>query len=89
MQYRPRLDACTGALAVQIQEFRTGATRQAMETTKSKEDCKDLRQDVTDLRDKINDLDNRVRRLPSFLGLGLLQRRDLYISRVTKSRITM
>jgi len=46
---------------VQIQEFRTGATRQAMETTKTKEDCKDLRQDVTDLRDKINDLDARVR----------------------------
>jgi len=47
----------------QLQEFRTGATRQAMETTKSKEDCKDLRNDVTDLRDKINDLDNRVRLL--------------------------
>jgi len=45
---------------VQIQEFRTGATRQAMETTKSKEDCKDLRITVTDLRDKINDLDNKV-----------------------------
>ena len=45
---------------VQIQEFRTGATRQAMETTKSKEDCKDLRTTVTDLRDKINDLDGRV-----------------------------
>ena len=31
-----------------------------METTKTKEDCKDLRTDVTDLRDKINDLDKRV-----------------------------
>ena len=37
-----------------------------METTKSKEDCKDLRNDVTDLRDKINDLDKRVR-LPTRL----------------------
>ena len=34
-----------------------------METTKSKEECQDLRNNVTDLRDKINDLDNRVRRL--------------------------
>ena len=59
------VNVCTSSkvltVAVQLQEFRTGATRQAMETTKSKEDCKDLRQDVTDLRDKINDLDNRVR----------------------------
>ena len=51
----------TNAFTSQIQEFRTGATRQAMETTRSKEDCKDLRINVTDLRDKINDLDNKVR----------------------------
>jgi len=47
-------------VVVQLQEFRTGQTRQQMETTKTKEDCKDLRNNVTDLRDKINDLDKRV-----------------------------
>ena len=44
----------------QIQEFRTGATRQNMETIHSKEECKRLRTQLTDLRDKFNDLEARV-----------------------------
>jgi len=44
---------------LKLQELRTGAARAVMETTKTKEDCKDLRNAVTELRDKINDLDNR------------------------------
>jgi intermediate filament protein if len=44
---------------LKLQELRTGATRQAKETTKTKEDARDLRNAVTDLRDKINDLDNK------------------------------
>ena len=45
----------------QIQEFRTGATRQNMETVHAKEESKRLRSQLTDLRDKLNDLEARVR----------------------------
>jgi intermediate filament protein if len=48
---------------LKLQEMRTGAARQSMDTTKGKEDCKDLRNAVTDLRDKINDLDARNNQL--------------------------
>ena len=44
----------------QVQEFRTGATRQNMETIHSKEESKRLRQQLQDLRDKLADLDARV-----------------------------
>lgn len=46
-----------------LQEMRTGSARQSAETSKGKEDCKDLRNAVTDLRDKINDLDARNNQL--------------------------
>ena len=45
----------------QIQEFRTGATRQNMETVHAKEESKRLRLQLTELRDKLNDLEARVR----------------------------
>jgi len=45
----------------QIQEFRTGATRQNMETVHAKEESKRLRAQLTELRDKLNDLEARVR----------------------------
>ena len=44
----------------QIQEFRTGATRQNMETVHAKEESKKLRQQLTDLRSKVADLEARV-----------------------------
>lgn len=44
----------------QIQEFRTGATRQNMETVHAKEESKRLRAQLTELRDKLNDLEARV-----------------------------
>jgi len=45
----------------QIQEFRTGATRQNMEMVHAKEESKRLRAQLTELRDKLNDLEARVR----------------------------
>jgi len=44
----------------QIQEFRTGSTRQNMETVHIKEENKRLKQQLTDLRDKFNESDGRV-----------------------------
>jgi len=45
--------------SMKIQEFRTGATRQNMETTHSKEEAKRLKAQLTDLRSKVADLENR------------------------------
>ena len=47
---------------LQIQEFRTGATRQNMETVHAKEESKRLRQQLTDLRAKLADLEAKVMR---------------------------
>lgn len=44
----------------QVQEFRTGATRQNMETTHAKEETKRLRAQLGDLRGKLADLEARV-----------------------------
>jgi len=43
-----------------MQEFRTGATRQNMETTHVKEESKRLRSQLGELRDKLADLDAKV-----------------------------
>jgi len=43
-----------------MQEFRTGATRQNMETTHVKEESKRLRGQLGELRDKLADLDAKV-----------------------------
>lgn len=55
---------CNGQLLTifksQIQEMRTGATRQNMESTHSKEENKRLRQQMADLRAKLNELEGRV-----------------------------
>jgi len=48
---------------LKVQEFRTGATRQNMETVHSKEESKRLRQQLQDLRDKLADLDARNQQL--------------------------
>jgi intermediate filament protein if len=39
-----------------VQEFKTGAVRQNMESTKNKDDCTRMRSDVQDMRDRLNDL---------------------------------
>lgn len=61
--YEDKLNAMRGELEtyynMKIQEFRTGATRQNMESTHAKEDSKRLRQQVTDMRTKLNDLEAR------------------------------
>jgi len=44
----------------QVQEFKTGATRQNMESMHAKEECKRLRTNVADSRDKLSDLDSKV-----------------------------
>jgi len=43
-----------------MQEFRTGATRQNMETTHMKEETKRLRTQIGDHRDKLGDLEAKV-----------------------------
>lgn len=45
---------------LQIQEFRTGATRHNMESVHVKEENKRLKLQLTELRDKFNDVDGRV-----------------------------
>jgi len=45
-----------------MQEFKTGATRQNMETTHMKEETKRLRSQLGELREKLADLDAKVNR---------------------------
>lgn len=47
-------------ILLQMQEFRTGVTRQSMETEHAKEETKRLRLQLTDLRDKLSDLESKV-----------------------------
>jgi intermediate filament protein if len=42
---------------LKLQDMRNVAARQSVETTKTKEDCNDLRSAVTDLRNKISDME--------------------------------
>jgi len=61
--YDEKLDIMRGELEsyynLKVQEFKTGATRQNMESVHSKEECKRLRSQLTDLRDKLNDLESK------------------------------
>lgn len=45
---------------LQMNEFRTGAARQNMETVHSKEETKRLRNQISDLRAKLADAESRV-----------------------------
>ena len=56
-----KLYQTTNTTTLQIQEFRTGATRQNMEAVHSKEEVKRLRSQVTDSRGKLNDAEAKVR----------------------------
>merc|ERR1719309_168905 len=58
---------------MKVQEFRTGATRQNMETVHSKEESKRLRTTIADLRAKLADLEARNAQLEKELEL---MRRD-------------
>lgn len=59
--YDEKLDGMRGELEtfynLKIQEFRTGATRQNMESVHAKEESKRLRTQLTEMRDRLNDLD--------------------------------
>jgi len=61
--YDDKLDSMKGEMEsyynMKLQEFRTGATRQNMETTHSKEETKRLKSQLTDLRSKVADLESR------------------------------
>lgn len=71
--YDEKLDAMRGELEtyynLKLQEFRTGATRQNMETVHSKEESKKLRAMLTDLRAKLADLEARNAQLEKELEL--------------------
>lgn len=75
--YDEKLDSMRGELEtyynLKIQEFRTGATRQNMETVHSKEESKRLRGTIGDLRSKLADLEARNAQLEKELEL---MRRD-------------
>ena len=62
--YDDKLEAMKGEMenyySMKLQEFRTGATRQNMETAHSKEETKRLKAQLTDLRGKVADLESRV-----------------------------
>jgi len=61
--YDEKMDIMRGEMEtfynLKVQEFRTGATRQNMETIHAKEESKRLRTQLTELRDKLNDLEAR------------------------------
>lgn len=71
--YDEKLDAMRGELEtyynMKIQEFRTGATRQNMETVHSKEEAKRLRGQLTDMRSKLAELEARNAQLEKELEL--------------------
>jgi intermediate filament protein if len=61
--YDGKLDSMKGEMEtfynLKMQEFRTGTTKQAMETEHAKEETKRLRLQLNDLRDKMTDLEAR------------------------------
>jgi len=69
--YDEKLDGMRGELEtyynLKIQEFRTGATRQNMETVHSKEESKRLRAQQGDMKNKLNDLEARNAQLEKTL----------------------
>jgi len=71
--YDEKLDGMRGELEtyynLKIQEFRTGATRQNMETVHSKEESKRLRGNIGELRAKLADLESRNAQLEKELEL--------------------
>lgn len=70
--YDEKLDGMRGELEtyynLKVQEFRTGAAKNNMETVHAKEETKRLRGQITDLRAKVNDLEARNHQLESDLA---------------------
>ena len=65
---------------LQIQEFRTGATRTTMEGKHVKEENKRLKQQLTELRDKFNDIDGRVSNMGRYrLHMGRHEAKIMFI----------
>jgi intermediate filament protein if len=71
--YDDKMDTIRGELEtfynLKIQEFRTGATRQNMETQHTKEESKKLKSTLTECRDKLNDLDGKNAQLQRELDM--------------------
>lgn len=71
--YDEKLDAMRGELEtyynLKLQEFRTGATRQNMDTVHAKEESKRLRTQLTEMRSKLADLEARNAQLEKELEL--------------------
>jgi len=61
--YDERRNAAMLACNSQVQEFRTGATRGAMDAIHSKEETTRLRTQIGDLRGKLAELENKVSEL--------------------------
>jgi len=61
--YEEKMDQMRGDLEshynFKVQEFKTGAVRQNMESTKNKDDCTRMRTDVQGLRDRLNELNSK------------------------------
>lgn len=61
--YEEKMDQMRGDLEshynFKVQEFKTGAVRQTMESSKNKEDCTHMRNDVQVMRDRLNELNAR------------------------------
>lgn len=66
-EYEAKLDGMRGDMDAyynaKMQEFRTGATRQNMEATHSKEEVKKLRDSMNDIRGKLADLQSKYNQL--------------------------
>jgi len=66
-EYEAKLDGMRGDMDAfynaKMQEFRTGATRQNMEATHSKEEVKKLRDSMNDIRAKLADLQSKYNQL--------------------------
>ena len=58
--YITRALKCIICVCVQIQEYRTGATKQNMEVTHVREENKKMVKQMADLRGKVTDLEARV-----------------------------
>jgi intermediate filament protein if len=61
--YEEKMDQMRGDLEshynFKVQEFKNGAVRSNIETSKTKEDCTNMRSEVQNMRDRLNDLNAR------------------------------
>jgi intermediate filament protein if len=78
--YDEKMDAMRGELEtfynLKVQEFRTGAAKQNMESVHSKEESKRLKTQMVELRDKLNDLEARNNQLQRELDILRREKED-------------